>query len=65
MNLLLENIGHEKESIDFVYFATTDTFELYTGDGESREFYWLTKEDIENNPNIKPRIKGMALKTLN
>lgn len=64
MNLLLENIGHEKENIDFIYFATTDTFELCPGDGESREFYWLTKEDIENNPNIKPHIKGMAIRAL-
>lgn len=64
INLLLENIGHEKENIDFIYFATTDTFELCPEDGESREFYWLTKEDIENNPNIKPHIKGMALQAL-
>ena len=28
INLLLENIGHEKENIDFIYFATSDTFEV-------------------------------------
>ena len=38
MNLLLENIGHERENIDFIYFATTDTFELYPGDGEAENF---------------------------
>lgn len=65
MNLLLENIGHERENIDFIYFATTDTFEFCPGDGESREFSWLTKEDLECNEDIKPHIKGMALKTLN
>jgi len=41
MNLLLENIGHEKENIDFIYFATTNTFELNPSNGESSEFYWL------------------------
>lgn len=64
MHLLLENIGHPKENIDFIYFATTDTFEVYPGDGESREFYWLTREEIEGNHNIKPHIKSMALQSL-
>lgn len=64
MNLLLENIGHERENIDFIYFATIDTFEVCPEDGESREFYWLTKEDIEGNINIKPHIKEMAQQAL-
>lgn len=64
VNLLLENIGHEKENIDFIYFATTDTFRVCPSKGESSEFYWLTKEDIENNQNIKQHIKRMALKAL-
>jgi hypothetical protein len=44
MNLLLENIDRVRENIDFIYFATTDTFELCPRDGESREFYWLTRK---------------------
>ncbi|WP_346914165.1 hypothetical protein [Clostridium sp.] len=54
----------DKENIDFIYFATTDTFEMCPREGESREFYWLTKEEIECNPNIKPHIKEMALQEL-
>lgn len=64
MNLLLENIGHEQENIDFIYFATTDTFNLRPGEGESSEFYWLTEEDIISNKNIKPHIRAMALRAL-
>lgn len=44
--------------------ATVDTFEILSGDGESREFYWLTKEDIEYKEHIKTHIKSMALKAL-
>lgn len=39
MNLLLENIEHERENIDFIYFAITGTYELCPGDGEIRKFY--------------------------
>lgn len=64
MNLLLENIGHEKENIDFIYFASADTFDLNPNNGESNEFYWLSKEEIERDDNIMPHIKGMALHAL-
>ncbi|PRR84561.1 NUDIX hydrolase [Clostridium vincentii] len=64
INLLLENIGHEQENIDFIYFATTDTLNLRPGRGESSEFYWLTKEEIISNEDIKPHIREMALRAL-
>jgi len=63
-NLLLENIGYEKENIDFIYFATTDNRNICLSKGESSEFYWLTKEEIESNQNIKPHIRGMSLQAL-
>lgn len=47
INLLLENIGHQKDNIDFRYFATADTFEVCPRDGENREFNLLIKEEIE------------------
>ena len=52
------------KNVDVIYFTTTDTFEMYPGEGESREFYWLTKAERECNGNIKSHIKGMALKAL-
>ncbi|WP_238917704.1 NUDIX domain-containing protein [Clostridium sp. YIM B02555] len=65
INVLLENIGHTVENIDFIYFAKTDEEMLKPQDGESNEFYWMSKDEIINNDNIKPHIKTMALKALN
>lgn len=64
MYTLLENVGKEVENIDFIYFARTLTDVVNPQKGESKELYWFTKEDIENNDTIKPHVKEMALKAL-
>ena len=61
---LLENIGKEIENIDFIYFALADSNEVNPQKGESKELYWLSKEEIIDNPNIKEHIKIMALQSL-
>lgn len=64
MHTLLENVGHEVENIDFIYFARALTSEVKPQKGESKELYWFTKEEIESNDNIKPHVKAMALDAL-
>jgi 8-oxo-dGTP pyrophosphatase MutT (NUDIX family) len=64
MYLLLENIGQPIENIDFIYFATTEEDVLKPQDGESTQFYWLSREEISKNKNIKQHIKEIALKAL-
>lgn len=61
---LLENIGHEVENIDFIYFATTKSDQLSPQKGESKDLYWLSKEEIIDNLNIKEHIRIMALEAL-
>lgn len=61
MHTLLENVGHEDENIDFIYFAKTLNNKLNPQKGESKELYWFSKEEIENNDNLKPHVKAMAL----
>ena len=63
-HMLLENIGHEVENIDFIYFATTVNNEVKPQNGESKELYWFSKQEIINNQNIKPHIRAMALDAL-
>ncbi|WP_394862991.1 NUDIX domain-containing protein [Paraclostridium bifermentans] len=63
--VLLENVGHPIENIDFIFFATTSKEEFKPQDGESKDLYWLTKEEIIDNKDIKPHIKSMALDALN
>ncbi|MBU5593095.1 NUDIX domain-containing protein [Clostridium sp. MSJ-4] len=64
MHTLLENVGHEIENIDFIYFSKSLTNEVKPQKGESKELYWFTKEEIESNDNIKPHVKAMALDAL-
>ncbi|MBX4271751.1 NUDIX hydrolase [Clostridium estertheticum] len=64
MNILLENIGHPIENIDFIYFATTNKSKVQPQEGESKELYWMSREEVINNSNIQPHIVSMALKAL-
>ncbi len=61
---LLENIGKEVENIDFIYFATTDSDLVSPQKDESKDLYWLSKEEIIDNPSIKQHIRIMALEAL-
>lgn len=61
---LLENIGQEVENIDFIYFAKTHQEVCFPSEGESKEFYWLTEDEIKENDSIKEHIKVMALEAL-
>ena len=62
---LLENIAYPVENIDFIYFAVSKTNSVNPQKGESKELYWLSKEDLMNSDNIiKEHIKLMALEAL-
>lgn len=65
MHILLENVGHEVENIDFIYFAIANNNKLEPASGESKEFYWFSKDDIKNSEKMKPHVKEMALDALN
>lgn len=64
MHTLLENVNHEVENIDFIYFARALSNEVKPQKGESKELYWFTREEIEDNENIKIHVKEMALDAL-
>lgn len=64
MHVLLENVGHEVENIDFIFFAKATNDNLNPQDGESKELYWFSKEEVINDDSIKPHVKAMALDAL-
>lgn len=61
---LLENVGKEIENIDFIYFGVATKLICKPQKGESKEFYWLTQEEIEADKNIKEHVKVMAIEAL-
>lgn len=64
VHVLLENVGKSVENIDFIYFAKAFSNELRPHKGESQEFYWFSRKEIEDNINIKPHVKVMAMDAL-
>ncbi|MCQ2428338.1 MAG: NUDIX domain-containing protein [Clostridia bacterium] len=60
-----EGIGHDEEFMDFIYIAVTDSVVPCPGPGESREFRWFSREDLEEMSDVlKPHIKNTALAVL-
>lgn len=53
------------EHIDFVYFGRIVGGELRPEDGTATEFRWLTREEVESDPDLRPAIRRYALAALN
>lgn len=62
---ILENVGHEVENIDFIYFAKASSDKVNPAKGESKDLYWFTENEILKNNEIKIHVKSMALEALN
>lgn len=56
------NSGHCH--IDFIFYATTRSFETIPGDGESDLLKWYDKEDLKNACDIQNNILLMANEAL-
>lgn len=50
--------------IDFVYYATANSYETSPADGESNLLNWYTKEDLKNADNIQANILTMSNEAL-
>lgn len=44
----MSEINPEHYHIDFVYYATANSFETAPGEGESNCLKWYSKEDLKN-----------------
>lgn len=58
--ILHEGIGREEEFLDFIYIGTTTETKLHPMNGESKEYRWFSREELERE-DIKVHIKNMAL----
>ncbi|WP_297430261.1 hypothetical protein [Clostridium sp.] len=60
----LWRINPEHYHIDFVYYATADSFDTIPGDGESNLLKWYSKEELKNAYDIQNNILTMANEAL-
>ena len=64
MHTILGEINAEHCHIDFVYYATAESFDTMPGDGESNLIKWYNKEDLKNAYDIQHNILTMANEAL-
>jgi hypothetical protein len=64
MHTIFGEITPEHCHIDFVYYASSKSYETKPADGESNLLKWFTKEELKNANNIQENILTMANEAL-
>lgn len=64
MHTIFGDVSPTHSHIDFVYYATTNSFEACPENGESKILKWYSKEDLNNSTNIQANILTMANEAL-
>lgn len=64
MYTILGEINPQHYHIDFVYYATANSFDTRPGAGESNLLKWYNKEDLKNANGIQHNILTMANEAL-
>ena len=64
IHTILGDVSPNHSHIDFVYYATTTSFETSPEIGESKILKWYSKEDLKNAHNIQENILVMATEAL-
>ncbi len=63
-NCNLHRINEFHEHMSFEYYARALTTELNPEEGESTDFVWLSKEELETSENILENVRVRALDAL-
>lgn len=64
MYTMLGEINPQHYHIDFVYYATANSFDTMPGAGESKLLKWYNKEDLKNAHDIQSNVLTMANEAL-
>lgn len=64
MHILLENINPFHQHIDFIYYATANTFEVSPQDGETNNLRWFTPDEIKKLEGAPDNVKVLSLEAV-
>ena len=64
MHILLENINPFHQHIDFIYYATANTFEVSPQDGETNNLRWFTPDEIKKFEGAPDNVKALSLEAV-
>lgn len=59
-HILLEDIKPGHQHIDFVYYATANTFDVRPEDGEAMDLKWFSADEIKKLMNVPENVKICA-----
>ena len=65
VHIMLEKASSGHQCVNFIFYGTTDTYELSPQEGETKELMWLTESEIEKHKYISEYVKHMAVELLN
>lgn len=65
MHILLENINQFHQHIDFIYFATANTFKVSPQDSETNNLKWFTLAEIKEFAGAPESVKALSLEAIN
>lgn len=60
----IHRVSDTHQHIDLVYYATSQS-DAVIPENEGEEWVWLTKEEVENHPEMTAKVKRYALGALN
>ena len=64
MHTIFGDVSPNHSHIDCVYYATTNSFETYPENGESKILKWYSKDELNKSTNIQANILTMANEAL-
>ncbi|MBU4337940.1 NUDIX domain-containing protein [Patescibacteria group bacterium] len=63
-HILLEDIKQDHQHIDFVYYATANSFDVKPEDGEVTDLKWFEVDEIKKLANVPKNVKICALEAI-
>lgn len=64
MYILLENINQFHQHIDFIYYATANTFAVHPQDGETNDLKWFTAEEVKTLEGAPENVKVLSCEAI-
>lgn len=63
MHVLLENINKFHQHIDSIFFATANTFNVKSGEGETDDLKWVTIDELDT-VDVKDDVRELSIQAL-
>ena len=63
-HVLLEDINEFHQHIDFIYYAKSNTANLFPGVGESRDIRWFSEDELKELKDLPGNVVKLSLEAI-